>query len=261
MAEYNEVYQRARYYDIAFRRDITREVDFLFELYQRHAGKPLESMIDIACGPGYHAIQFAEKGVRTYGLDLRPEMIDFGKELAGPTASKIKWMAQDMRTYMLDKPVDLALNSYDSMDCLLTNDDIVAHFKAVARNLTPNGLYVFEMTHPRDCSIYDYGDFTYKGTKDGVSVQIQWIQGGGSILDMENQVRELEVTMTVNDHGKEMKFVDRARERFSLPQEYVALAKLSGALEVTRFYGDFRFDQPFDMTPGARRMIVVLKKV
>ena len=71
MAEYNEVYGRAKYYDIAFRRDVTREVDFLTELYQRHAGKPLSSMIDIACGPGYHALLFASRGVRTIGLDLR----------------------------------------------------------------------------------------------------------------------------------------------------------------------------------------------
>ncbi len=33
MGEYNEVYQRARYYDIAFRRDVSREVDFLTQFF------------------------------------------------------------------------------------------------------------------------------------------------------------------------------------------------------------------------------------
>jgi len=260
MAEYNEVYQRARYYDIAFRRDVTREVDFLFQLYERHAGRPLASMIDIACGPGYHALLFAKRGVRTVGLDLRPEMVDFGRELAAMEGVEIEWMASDMRTFTLSKPVDLALTSYDSVDCLLTQDEIVAHFQTVARNLAPKGLYVFEMTHPRDCSLSEYGAFKYMGKKNGVSVEIEWAPNGGPHVDPYAQVQELDVVMRVNDHGKDLIFHDHARERYALPQEYVALAKLSGALEVINFYGDFKFDQPFDMTPGARRMIAVLRR-
>ena len=42
--------------------------------------------------------------------------------------------------------------------------------------------------------------------------------------------------------------------------EYVALAKLSGALTVDRFIGDYSFDQPFDDSAGARRMIAVMKR-
>jgi len=260
MAEYNEVYQRARYYDIAFRRDVTREVEFLFNLYERHAGRPLSSMIDIACGPGYHALLFAKRGVRTTGLDLRPEMVEFGRELAAMEGVEVNWIASDMRNFTLAQPVDLALTSYDSVDCLLTQDEIVEHFRAVARNLTPRGLYVFEMTHPRDCSFTGYGDFKYVGKKNGVSVEIEWAPHGGPHIDPLAQVQELDVVMRVNDHGKEMIFHDRARERYALPQEYVALAKLSGALEVINFYGDFKFDQPFDMSPGARRMIAVLRR-
>ncbi len=55
MAEFNEVYARAGYYDIAFNRDISREVDFVFSEYARLTGRPLASLLEIACGPGYHA--------------------------------------------------------------------------------------------------------------------------------------------------------------------------------------------------------------
>ena len=259
MAEYNEVYGRAKYYDIAFRRDVTREVDFLTELYQRHAGKPLSSMIDIACGPGYHALLFASRGVRTIGLDLRPEMVEFGKELAVQKGVDVAWMAEDMRTFKLDKPVDLALTSYDSLDCLLDQDSIIAHFRAIADNLTPKGLYVFEMTNPRDCSLWEYGEFRYTGKENGVSVEIIW-RPEHSNVDILNQVTDMEVEMRVNDNGREQVFKDRASERFALPQEYIALAKLSGTLNFVTFYGDFRFDQPFDNSPGSRRLIGVLQK-
>src|SRR5713226_6653400 len=72
MAELNEIYRRARYYDVAFARDIGREVQFIRDLHQRRSGRPLASLLEIACGPGYHARAFARLGVKTWGLDLRP---------------------------------------------------------------------------------------------------------------------------------------------------------------------------------------------
>jgi len=40
MAEFNQVYARAAYYDIAFRRDILPEVIFISDEYRRLNGRP-----------------------------------------------------------------------------------------------------------------------------------------------------------------------------------------------------------------------------
>ena len=61
---------------------------------------------------------------------------------------------------------------FDGLDALLTNQDLVHHFRAIAGNLTPGGLYVIECTHPRDCSMHEYGEFRYGGSRDGVDVRI-----------------------------------------------------------------------------------------
>ena len=50
MAEFNEVYRRARYYDIAFRRDVSREVDFVQAVGAASLGRPVASFVEIACG-------------------------------------------------------------------------------------------------------------------------------------------------------------------------------------------------------------------
>jgi SAM-dependent methyltransferase len=259
LAEYNEVYRRAGYYHIAFRRDVTREVDFLFDLYRIRTGRALTSMIDIACGPGYHARLFAARGVRAHGLDLRPEMIEFGRDHAEAEGVSVDWMASDMRSFRLREPVDLALTSYDSIDCLSSQDELVAHFRAVAQNLTPGGLYIFELTHPRDCSMWKYGDFLYAGEEAGVRVEIQFAVTPPK-ADPVSQILETEVEMRVTGNGVRETFHDRAFERFGTPQEYIALGKLSGALEVMAFYGDYRLDQPFDNSPQSRRWITVMGK-
>jgi SAM-dependent methyltransferase len=256
VGEYIDIYRRAYYYDIAFRRDVTGEVEFLIELYRRHGHRPLRSMVDIACGPGYHSKAFAARGIKTYALDLQPEMVEFARSLA--PESDIHYLASDMRDFTLPVPVDLALNSFDSIDCLETHEQIVDHFGAVARNLTASGLYVIELTHPKDCSPSHYGDFRYDGERDGVRVVVDWAVNKPK-FDPLTQIVECEVVMEVDDHGQRKTFRETARERFLSLPELVDLAQRSGALSFMRAYGDFRFDQPFDNSPGARRMIVVLR--
>lgn len=258
MGEYTDIYSRAHYYDIVFRRDVSGEVQFLIDLYLRHSGRAPRSMIDIACGPGYHAKLFAARGIAAFALDLQPEMIEFARSLDTEPNGLIHYLAADMRDFTLPAPADLALNSFDSIDCLDTQDQIVDHFRAVARNLTPGGLYVMEITHPRDCSMWNYGNFQYTGERNGTKVILDWAVNHPS-ADPITQVVDCEVIMTVIENGETKTFHDKARERFSTLQEYAALAKLSGALSLVESYGDYRLDQPFDNSAGARRMIVVLK--
>lgn len=258
MGEYIDIYSRAFYYDIVFRRDVSGEVQFLIDLYARQNGKPLRSMIDIACGPAYHAKAFAACGIATCALDLQPEMIEFARSLDPGGKEPIHYLACDMRDYTLPEPVDLALNSFDSIDCLDTQEQIVSHFRAVARNLTPKGLYVIEVTHPRDCSMWQYGSYQYKGERDGIGVVLDWAVNKPT-ADPLSQVVDCEVVMTVSENGERKVFRQRARERFATLQEFSALAKLSGALSLVASYGDYRLDQPFDNSPSARRMILVLR--
>lgn len=258
MGEYIDIYRRAYYYDVVFRRDVSGEVQFLIDLYQRHNRRPLHTMIDVACGPGYHAKAFAACGIKACALDLQPEMIEFARSLDPDSSGLIYYLASDMRDYTLPSPVDLALNSFDSIDCLETHEQIIDHFRAVARNLTPEGLYVIEVTHPRDCSMWNYGDYQYIGKRDGVQVILDWAVNKPQ-ADPLTQIVECEVVMTVIDNGERKTFRERARERFTTLQEFSALAKLSGVMSLAEAYGDFRPDQPFDNSLGARRMIVVLK--
>ncbi len=71
MAELNESI-RAKYYDIAFARDIGREVQFIRDLHRQRTGRPLASLLEIACGPGYHARAFARLGVKTWDSTCGP---------------------------------------------------------------------------------------------------------------------------------------------------------------------------------------------
>ncbi|HEV2763869.1 MAG TPA: methyltransferase domain-containing protein [Pyrinomonadaceae bacterium] len=257
--EYNQHYALALYYDIAFSRDVSREVAFMEELFARRAGRRVESFLELGCGPGYHARAFARRGLpATFGLDLAPEMIALACERARDEGARVEWLTGDMRDFRLREPVDLVACPLDGVDCLLTDEDLRRHFRAVAANLKPDGLYLLDVTHPRDCSVLDYGTHVYEGERDGCRVTIEW--GLNPSADLLAQVVTSEIRVRVRDGGGERVYTRPARERILFAREVAALAEASGALEVCGWFGDYDLARPFDNSPDSRRMIVALRR-
>ena len=260
MAEHLNLYQRARYYDIIFDRDVGREVDFIQNAFRRYAGRTgPASVLDLACGPGYHALEFAGRGVKATGLDLRAEMVELGQEKAAARGFQLSWVQADMRTFKLPEPVDAAFTVFDGLDALLTNDDLVRHFNAVAENLTPGGIYLIDLSHPRDCSLARYGTFEYAGSLNGVQVQIHWATNSPE-HDLVTGVAEVELAMVIRENGNEKTVVDQALERILDPQEIQLLCLLSGRLSPVGWHGDYDLAQPLDFSAASRRMLAVLQR-
>ena len=260
MAGHHELYRRAFYYDIALARDVSHEIDFLLSVYQRYTGRALQSVLDLACGPGYHARAFARRGVRAVGLDLHPEMIRFATEQASSDGVHVDWITADMRHFQLPEPVDMAICMFDSFDALVKNEDLVQHLRSVGSSLNPEGLYLIDLTHPREVDYDHYADCIYSGERDGIRVEIIWGTNQPR-ADLVTALVDTEIEVGIDDHGKLTVFHDQAQERMLFPQELVLLAELSGVVRVVGWHGDYNLDQPLDYFPRSRRMISVMQVV
>jgi len=257
MAAYTQFYQLAHYYDIALRRDVTAQIDFICDVYAHQTGRPLMSLLEIACGPGYHVAAAAKRGLKAYGLDLMPPMIDYAQQLH-PELS-VTWIAADMRDFWLPQPVDMAINIFDGIDALLDDEDVLHHLRCVASNLVEGGLYLIQTTHPRESNLAVYGDYSYHGERDGVRVDIAWAVNGPQ-FDLLTGVADVEIELHIDDKGDVQTIHDRARERVFSPPELRLLANASGVFDIVGWYGDFRIDQPLDHSPEAQVMILILKQ-
>jgi len=258
MAEYTTLYHLAHYYDVAFRRDVSDQIAFFCTLFERHTGRPLRSLLDIACGPGYHAITAAEMGMRGVGLDLMPEMIEYASAHT-PPGIDVEWIAADMREFELSAPVDMAISLFDSIDALNENADVIKHFHSVAANLNPGGLFLIQHTHPRDCNLVYYPRFHYGGERDGIRVEVEWATNSPT-FDLVAEVAHVDIELHVYENGSEQVIYDSAVERIFSPQEFQLLADASGRFDVVDWLGSFNVNQPFDLSPLSETMILVMQR-
>lgn len=260
MAEYHKLYQRARYYDIALARDVRREVDFITEAYGYYHGGRLNSILEIACGPGYHAREMARRGVHAIGLDLEAEMIQFAAAQALSEGLKVEWVVSDMRQFQLNTPVEMAICMFDGLDALTENEDLIRHFRAVSENLLPGGLYLIDLTHPREADYAHYAGFRYEGESDGVRVEIIWGINQPR-YDLVSGVARSEIEIHIYERGRETVIRDEANERLLFPQEINLLACLSGKMQVIAWHGDYDLRQPLDYSESSKRMIGILQRI
>jgi SAM-dependent methyltransferase len=259
MAEFRELYSMPEFYDVVFRRPVEREVDFMTTIFERANGRLPRSVLEVACGPAYHAREFARRGIRASGFDLEPRMIDFAAKQPGARDGASSFFVADMREFQTAEPVDLAFSMLDGIDSLVTTEELLAHFGCVAKSLAPGGLYLLDNMHPRDVSMLSYEPVVYEGGREGIRIRV--VYGvEPPLIDLQLQTATAKTLVRIEAGDDTQILESTAVERFMTVQEVSALAKCSGALEILGTWGDFDVDVPFTMDQAATRMIIVLRR-
>jgi SAM-dependent methyltransferase len=257
---HHDFYRQAEYYDIAFSyRGVPLEVDFLQAMHAKHAHRPLTSAIELCCGPGYHALEFARRGVRSAGLDLAPDMVRILRAAAESQGLTVQGVVDDMKAFQLAERFDLAYNLLTSISYLTSNDDVLAHMRTVAAHLEDGGVYVVENNHPKD--FFEGEHFKpsqWTMQRDGLVVETTWMVDRPKISWVD-QTYVVKARYRVKDGDKTLEFVDEAPLRMLLPLEMSALAAQAG-LKLVASFGDWDERRPLDDDPASWRNIAVFRK-
>ena len=116
------------------------ESDFLLRELQPGAAAEL---LDVPCGMGRHAVEFASRGYRITGVDLSSEFLDEARRTAGAAGVQVDWRNQDMRELPWTKQFDAAYcvgNSFAYLDHSGNRDFL----HAVSRTLKPGSRFALE---------------------------------------------------------------------------------------------------------------------
>ena len=104
--------------------------------------KNTDTVLDLACGEGYFAREFAKSGAKVIGADISPELIAKAKKADGPILYKVAPASK--LAFAKDK-------EFTAVVCVLALqniEDIKAVFTEVRRVLAPGGRFVLVLNHP-----------------------------------------------------------------------------------------------------------------
>ena len=156
----SSVYSNPKVYDIAFSfRDFASEAAFLLESHGIVGQGPLESFLEVGCGPARHSILLAEAGLNTcIGVDISEEMINYAKESAQSLGiqDKVHFLVENMadpRGFVDQLPVhqvDAAAIMLGTLSHCITNKDAIQTLRNVAACVRPGGTLLVELGHPRE---------------------------------------------------------------------------------------------------------------
>jgi SAM-dependent methyltransferase len=214
-------------------------------------------VLDIACGTGPHLVRLANRGYEMSGLDLSSRNIEFLRERLADKGHGGELVVGDMTDFRLARPVDAAICMQDSQGHLLTNDQLVAHLRSVARSLRPGGLYVFDRymasswTDPARA-------WSWSRRRGRVIVRASF-----SALNSVNPVSQVfteRMTLEAVENGTRRVYRQKHLSRMVFPQELRALVDLAGGFEFVQWFFGFKPHQVLERSRHPLLMVVVLRR-
>src|SRR5690606_16521838 len=122
---------------------------YLAEVLERHP-PPGRRALDLACGTGTLAVTLAEDGWQVVGVDQSEAMLALARQkaAAAEVSDRVTFVQGDIRALATagQRPsYDLVTCTYDSLNYLLTEEDLRRCFQGAARALVPGGLFFGDM--------------------------------------------------------------------------------------------------------------------
>ncbi|MDY6873983.1 MAG: class I SAM-dependent methyltransferase [Chloroflexota bacterium] len=138
--QFAAIYQRGPY--LRFSQGLVETV--LPDYFEEMGIRPGDHL-DVACGEGSLAVAMAGQGFNVTGIDQSEQMIELARARAEAGATDVRFMVDDMRSLPFAGEFDLVTCFFDSLNYMLTVQDLRNAFDGAFHALRPGGYYLFDM--------------------------------------------------------------------------------------------------------------------
>lgn len=152
------------------------------------------SLLDLCCGPGRHAAEFARRGINVTGLDFSAEYLGEAAARARKKKVSLRLVRGDMRRLPFRGEFDAAVNLFTSFGYFRRISDDIKTLRETARALKPGGLLLIDVVNgafvrknfrPRGWLRLDDGGWRLEDnvlTRDGCFSEWTRIKPGGGAV-------------------------------------------------------------------------------
>ncbi len=234
--------------------------EYLLQLMYIHGVRPGASIAEMGCGTGNMTMLLAEDGFRMTGIDLSKEMLEIAEakrlndaEISGDypdsEESRIEYIYADMRNFLLPEKKDLIISICDSMNYLLTEEDLYLAMKSARENVKDGGIFIFDLK-TRWFYENELDGRTFRGRTDGISYVWR------NAYDRESDIHEYRLEFKYRgDNKRREKTGEVHRQRAYTAAEIIEAARRAGFIRGSA-YDAFTFDRP---RKNSERIYIVLK--
>jgi SAM-dependent methyltransferase len=105
------------------------------------------ALLDLCCGPGRHAVEFARKGLAVTGYDFSREYLEEAAQRAGKKKVALRLARGDMRRLKYKGEFDAVVNLFTSFGYFAELSDDIKTLRGVAQALKPGGLFMLDIVN------------------------------------------------------------------------------------------------------------------
>jgi SAM-dependent methyltransferase len=191
----------------------------VFERLERAFRFSLRTCADIACGTGQVLSYLAGRGAKVYGVDLSRHMLDISRKRT--CGLDVHLLRQDFRRLQLPRQVDLLTCNTDSLNYLLSEDDLGKTLARFHDSLEAGGFALFDMN--TFYQLANQQDRRIWKMREG-NVRLYWRSG----FDAETNIAILEMRHVVETSRGNRFYRENHRERAYPPDRITALLEQGG---------------------------------
>lgn len=208
--EYDALYETKSY---------TAECDLIQDALGRYGASAPETVLDVGCGTGGHALELARRGYRVHGVDLSPDMLAIAqtKAAASAVSPAPRWTCADARTFDLGETFDAAIMMFAVVGYLTSNADVLAGLKSVRRHLPAGALFMCDFWYGPSV-LSDRPTDRVKVIETGKS---QTIRATSTTLDIPQHTADVSFRLWTSEGGHlSNETRELHRMRYFFPQEF-----------------------------------------
>lgn len=131
----------ALYYNLLYAdKDYGRECQFVLALLEKYGVRP-QSLLDLGCGTGRHALQFASRGINVTGVDISDTMLKIGAQ-AMLDANQPRLLHGDVRDIRLKQRFSAVVSLFHVASYQISERDCLNFMRTAWEHLDAGGLFL-----------------------------------------------------------------------------------------------------------------------
>jgi len=209
--------------------------------------EPTEWCLDLGCGTGRYAHEFARRGFQTLAVDLSHYLLQTARTYTKET-SNLHLVRADMRTLPIKKPLTFIASLFTSFGYFETDNEHQILLKNLADLLKPKGFLILDLPNKHAVELHVASDPITDKTINGISIREE--------RRIENQTNRVVKRIIINHGNEPLEYKESVRLFTS--QEIESMLYSAGIKSYVPPWGNYKGDPLKDESP---RMIYFGEKL